>query len=97
MKRIVLDMQCAMFADAISQAFERCDPDFCIQRAESPDTTAALCKSSLAYALIMEGSKRFAGKEGRSDRQLHLRLSLPCVSGRGAGYTLKKILLRRKS
>ena len=40
MKRIVLDMQCAMFADAISQAFERCDPDFCIQRAESPDTTA---------------------------------------------------------
>lgn len=54
MKRIVLDMQCAMFADAISQAFERCDPDFCIQRAESPDTTAALCKSSLAYALIME-------------------------------------------
>lgn len=54
MKRIVLDMQCAMFADAISQAFERCDPDFCIQCAESPDTTAALCKSSLAYALIME-------------------------------------------
>lgn len=54
MKRIVLDMQCAMFADAISQALERCDPDFCIQRAESPDTTAALCKSSLAYALIME-------------------------------------------
>ena len=43
-----------MFADAISQALERCDPDFCIQRAESPDTTAALCKSSLAYALILE-------------------------------------------
>lgn len=54
MKRIVLDMQCAMFADAISQALERCDPDFCIQRAESPGTTAALCKLSLAYALIME-------------------------------------------
>ena len=54
MKRIVLDMQCAMFADAISQALENCDPDFCIQRAESPDRTAALCKSSLAYALIME-------------------------------------------
>ena len=30
MKRIVLDMQCAMFADAISQALGRCDPDFCI-------------------------------------------------------------------
>lgn len=54
MKRIVLDLQCAMFADAISQALERSDPDFHILRAESPDKTVTLCKSSLAYALIME-------------------------------------------
>ncbi len=54
MKRIVLDMQCAMFADAISQALERSDPDFNVLRAEAPEKTAALCRSSLAYALIME-------------------------------------------
>ena len=54
MKRIVLDLQCAMFADAITLALERSDPDLRILRAESPEQTAALCKSSLAYALIME-------------------------------------------
>ena len=56
MKRIVLDMQCAMFADAISQALERSDPDFNVLRAEAPEKTAALCRSSLAYALIMEAT-----------------------------------------
>ena len=54
MKRIVLDMQCAMFADAISQALERSDPDLNVLRAEAPEKTAALCRSSLAYALNME-------------------------------------------
>ena len=54
MKRIVLDMQCAMFANAISQALERSDPDFNVLRAEAPEKTAALCRSSLAYALNME-------------------------------------------
>lgn len=54
MKRIVLDLQCAMFADAITMALERSDPDFCIVRADTPGKTAVLCKSSLAYALIME-------------------------------------------
>lgn len=54
MKRIVLDMQCAMFADAISQALERSDPDFNVLRAEATEKTAALCRSSLAYALNME-------------------------------------------
>ena len=54
MKRIVLDMQCAMFANANSQALERSDPDFNVLRAEAPEKTAALCRSSLAYALNME-------------------------------------------
>ena len=54
MRRVVLDLQCTMFADAISQALERCDPDFSILRAQSPEGTVSLCKSSHAYALIME-------------------------------------------
>ena len=36
MRRIVLDMQYNMFADAISQALSRSDPDFLIRRADSP-------------------------------------------------------------
>ena len=54
MRRIVLDMQCRMFADAISKALTDSDPDFSIRFTESPDDTANVCKSSRAYALIME-------------------------------------------
>lgn len=57
MRRIVLDMQCNMFADAISQALNKNDPDFVIRRTESPDQTVAVCKFCLAYALVMEVTK----------------------------------------
>ena len=35
MRRIVLDMQCKMFADAISKALTDSDPDFSIRFTES--------------------------------------------------------------
>ena len=54
MYRIVLDMQCTMFAEAISQALSGSEPDFVIQRSESPDQTLTLCRSVLAHVLIME-------------------------------------------
>ena len=54
MRRIVLDMQCALFADAISQALTDGEMDFEPRRTESPNDAAALCKSSSAYAVIME-------------------------------------------
>ena len=54
MYRIVLDMQCTMFAEAISQSLSGSDPDFDVQRSESPDQTLSLCRSVLAHALIME-------------------------------------------
>lgn len=54
MRRIVLDMQCTMFAEAISQSLTGNDPDFVVQRSESPDQTLMLCRSVLAHALIME-------------------------------------------
>lgn len=57
MRRIVLDMQCNMFADAISQALNKNDPDFVIRRTESPDQTVKVCKFCLAYALVMEVTK----------------------------------------
>lgn len=54
MRRIVLDMQCTMFAEAISQSLSASDPDFVVQRSESPGQTLLLCRSVLAHALIME-------------------------------------------
>ena len=54
MRRIVLDMQCALFADAISQALTGSEIDFEPLLSESPDDTVALCKSSNAYAIILE-------------------------------------------
>ena len=43
-----------MFAEAISQALTRSDPDFAVCRAESPLDTVRLCRSMAAYAVIME-------------------------------------------
>ncbi len=69
MRRIVLDMQCTLFADAISQALTSNDPDFEPSRTEVPDETVRLCKSSRAYALIMEVT-------GNTPRSLEERLEL---------------------
>lgn len=54
MRRIVLDMQCELFAEAICQTLKNSDPDFSVRRAETPDKTAALCETSRPYALLME-------------------------------------------
>ena len=54
MRRVVLDMQCNMFAESISQALMRSDPDFTVCRADSPSDTVHLCRSMAAYAVIME-------------------------------------------
>ena len=54
MRRIVLDMQCAMFAEAIARALKSSDPDYIIRRSQKPSDTAALCRSSHACVLLME-------------------------------------------
>lgn len=58
MRRIVLDMQCRLFSDAVSQVLSGNDPDFEPIQSESPDETAKLCKSSCAYTAILEISSR---------------------------------------
>ena len=54
MRRIVLDLQSGLFADAVSQTLGRSEPDFLIIRSESPDKTLGLCRSGRAYAVLME-------------------------------------------
>ena len=54
MRRIVVDMQNYLFADAIAQALKRADSDFDVRMSESPDKTAELCSLCEPYALLME-------------------------------------------
>lgn len=54
MRRVVLDMQNALFADAVAEALRRFDSDFDPVMSENPAKTVALCNATLANILIME-------------------------------------------
>lgn len=54
MRRIVVDMQNYLFADAIGQALKNADSDFDVRRSEGPEKTAELCGICEPYALLME-------------------------------------------
>ena len=54
MRRVVIDMQNALFADAVAEALRRFDPDFDPVMSDSPDKTADLCIFTEANILIME-------------------------------------------
>lgn len=56
MRRVVIDMQNTLFADAVAEALRRFDSDFDPVMSESPDKTLALCNAVLANILIMEVS-----------------------------------------
>lgn len=54
MRRVVIDMQNILFADAIAEALRRFDSDFDPIMSGSPDKTLTLCNAVLANVLIME-------------------------------------------
>ena len=54
MRRVVVDMQNALFADAIATALQKFDSDFEVCQSDSPDKTADLCVFTEANILIME-------------------------------------------
>ena len=54
MRRIVVDMQNYLFADAIAQTLRSADSDFDVRKSESPDKTVELCSICEPYALLME-------------------------------------------
>lgn len=54
MKRVVVDMQNALFADAIATALRDFDSEFEVFPSESPDKTADMCADTQANVLIME-------------------------------------------
>lgn len=54
MRRVVIDMQSFMFADAAAKALRRFDPDYEVYSAENPVQTLDLCFGLLANVLVME-------------------------------------------
>lgn len=54
MRRVVVDMQNVLFADAIATALRNFDSDFEVYESESPNTTLDMCIDTQANVLIME-------------------------------------------
>ena len=54
MRRVVVDMQNALFADAIAAALRNFDPGFEVYQSESPAKTTDMCVLPQANILIME-------------------------------------------
>lgn len=54
MRRVVVDMQSALFSDAISTALKAFDPDFYVIQSESPVKTIELCSYAQPNVLLME-------------------------------------------
>lgn len=54
MRRVVIDMQNALFADAVAVALRGFESDFDPIMSDGPDKTLSLCNSVLANVLIME-------------------------------------------
>ncbi len=54
MRRVVVDMQNALFADAIAAALRNFDSDFEVCQSESPAKTTDMCVFTKANILIME-------------------------------------------
>ena len=54
MRRVVVDMQNTLFADAIARALRDFDSDFDVCCSESPAKTSEMCDYTLAQILIME-------------------------------------------
>ena len=54
MKRVVVDMQNGLFADAIATALRDFDSDFEVYASESPLKTTDICVDTQANVLIME-------------------------------------------
>ena len=54
MRRVVVDMQNVLYADAIATALKNFDSDFDVAQSESPDKTLEICELVNANILIME-------------------------------------------
>ena len=58
MRRVVIDMQNYLFADAIARTLEDYDSDFLTEMSETPEKTAELCRVIQSNILMMEVTRQ---------------------------------------
>lgn len=90
MRRVIVDMQNALFGDAISTALKNFSPDFHVYQSESPKKTVELCSCTQADILIMEVTAympwkladrvRQAKKDGKIDNFIYGSVSATYLS-----------------
>ena len=85
MRRIVLDLQGGLLAEAVMQVLTGCDPDFIVYRSSKPEDTLALCQSCHANVLVMEVIRQGIWK-------LSERLRI-CCAVKKLGWDCKVLLL----
>ena len=85
MRRIVLDLQGGLLAEAVMQVLAGYDPDFIVYRSSKPEDTFALCRSCHANVLVMEVIRQGIWK-------LSERIRL-CSAVKNLGWGCKVLLL----
>ena len=90
MRRVIVDMQNALFGDAISTALKNFSSDFHVYQSESPKKTVELCSCTQADILIMEVTAympwkladrvRQAKKDGKIDNFIYGSVSATYLS-----------------
>ena len=85
MRRIVLDLQGGLLAEAVMQVLAGYDPDFIVYRSSKPEDTLALCRSCHANVLGMEVIRQGIWK-------LSERIRL-CSAVKNLGWDCKVLLL----
>ena len=85
MRRIVLDLQGGLLAEAVMQVLAGYDPDFIVYRSSKPEDTLALCRGRHANVLVMEVIRQGIWK-------LSERLRL-CSAVKNLGWDCKVLLL----
>lgn len=64
MRRIVLDMQSELFAEAVTKALTDSNLDFLVYRSSKPEETISLCRACRANVLVMEVVRQGVWKLG---------------------------------
>ena len=78
MRRVVVDMQNALFTDAIATALRNFDSDFEVYQSESPAKTTDMCAFTEANILIMEVTAYTSWKlEGRMEIRNEVKAQSP--------------------
>ena len=78
MRRVVVDMQNALFSDAIATALRNFDSDFEVYQSESPAKTTDMCVFTEANILIMEVTAYTSWKlEGRMEIRNEVKAQSP--------------------